>query len=187
MIRRPPRSTHCISSAASDVYKRQLFPKMMDILKQNKGKYFDEKSEEMKILNRMEHLLANYSGEVFADSKQALIYNTWYGEIADSLFTNSFKDDYERDSVIGSFFADHFYGNMIFKWAAGNDTSAPFCENAYNQQRSRKCVFNVVNGLVRAYRSIVRTLGRDEVIFVRGCRGTGSGDISTGCTSGTGP
>ena len=26
MIRRPPRSTHCISSAASDVYKRQLVP-----------------------------------------------------------------------------------------------------------------------------------------------------------------
>ena len=25
MIRRPPRSTHCISSAASDVYKRQQF------------------------------------------------------------------------------------------------------------------------------------------------------------------
>eukprot|EP00975_Prorocentrum_lima_P011002 2338618-Prorocentrum_lima.AAC.1 len=24
MIRRPPRPTHCISSAASDVYKRQL-------------------------------------------------------------------------------------------------------------------------------------------------------------------
>eukprot|EP00826_Nyctotherus_ovalis_P050177 TRINITY_DN6128_c0_g4_i1.p1 TRINITY_DN6128_c0_g4~~TRINITY_DN6128_c0_g4_i1.p1 ORF type:complete len:130 (-),score=29.82 TRINITY_DN6128_c0_g4_i1:156-524(-) len=26
MIRRPPRSTHCISSAASDVYKRQAIP-----------------------------------------------------------------------------------------------------------------------------------------------------------------
>eukprot|EP00825_Cyclidium_porcatum_P046619 TRINITY_DN7383_c0_g1_i1.p1 TRINITY_DN7383_c0_g1~~TRINITY_DN7383_c0_g1_i1.p1 ORF type:complete len:100 (-),score=24.67 TRINITY_DN7383_c0_g1_i1:15-314(-) len=25
MIRRPPRSTHCISSAASDVYKRQIY------------------------------------------------------------------------------------------------------------------------------------------------------------------
>ena len=25
MIRRPPRSTHCISSAASDVYKRQNY------------------------------------------------------------------------------------------------------------------------------------------------------------------
>ena len=24
MIRRPPKSTHCISSAASDVYKRQV-------------------------------------------------------------------------------------------------------------------------------------------------------------------
>eukprot|EP00826_Nyctotherus_ovalis_P055753 TRINITY_DN7436_c0_g1_i2.p1 TRINITY_DN7436_c0_g1~~TRINITY_DN7436_c0_g1_i2.p1 ORF type:complete len:258 (-),score=71.14 TRINITY_DN7436_c0_g1_i2:92-838(-) len=28
MIRRPPRSTHCISSAASDVYKRQLLRKI---------------------------------------------------------------------------------------------------------------------------------------------------------------
>eukprot|EP00825_Cyclidium_porcatum_P048877 TRINITY_DN8323_c0_g1_i2.p2 TRINITY_DN8323_c0_g1~~TRINITY_DN8323_c0_g1_i2.p2 ORF type:complete len:123 (-),score=35.20 TRINITY_DN8323_c0_g1_i2:3-371(-) len=27
MIRRPPRSTHCISSAASDVYKRQVYGK----------------------------------------------------------------------------------------------------------------------------------------------------------------
>jgi len=27
MIRRPPRSTHCISSAASDVYKRQPYPR----------------------------------------------------------------------------------------------------------------------------------------------------------------
>eukprot|EP00826_Nyctotherus_ovalis_P002744 TRINITY_DN10551_c0_g3_i5.p1 TRINITY_DN10551_c0_g3~~TRINITY_DN10551_c0_g3_i5.p1 ORF type:complete len:112 (-),score=26.15 TRINITY_DN10551_c0_g3_i5:135-440(-) len=27
MIRRPPRSTHCISSAASDVYKRQILGK----------------------------------------------------------------------------------------------------------------------------------------------------------------
>ena len=32
MIRRPPRSTHCISSAASDVYKRQLMNSLMDIL-----------------------------------------------------------------------------------------------------------------------------------------------------------
>eukprot|EP00826_Nyctotherus_ovalis_P035356 TRINITY_DN3034_c0_g4_i3.p1 TRINITY_DN3034_c0_g4~~TRINITY_DN3034_c0_g4_i3.p1 ORF type:complete len:223 (-),score=70.16 TRINITY_DN3034_c0_g4_i3:82-726(-) len=31
MIRRPPRSTHCISSAASDVYKRQLQSKRRDI------------------------------------------------------------------------------------------------------------------------------------------------------------
>jgi len=29
MIRRPPRSTHCISSAASDVYKRQAFARAL--------------------------------------------------------------------------------------------------------------------------------------------------------------
>jgi len=43
MIRRPPRSTHCISSAASDVYKRQLlnwlpvtaaFPEDADVVTQ---------------------------------------------------------------------------------------------------------------------------------------------------------
>eukprot|EP00825_Cyclidium_porcatum_P033992 TRINITY_DN35885_c0_g1_i2.p1 TRINITY_DN35885_c0_g1~~TRINITY_DN35885_c0_g1_i2.p1 ORF type:complete len:171 (+),score=32.89 TRINITY_DN35885_c0_g1_i2:89-601(+) len=35
MIRRPPRSTHCISSAASDVYKRQINAEYMggDVIK----------------------------------------------------------------------------------------------------------------------------------------------------------
>eukprot|EP00826_Nyctotherus_ovalis_P027261 TRINITY_DN2128_c0_g2_i5.p1 TRINITY_DN2128_c0_g2~~TRINITY_DN2128_c0_g2_i5.p1 ORF type:complete len:106 (+),score=5.85 TRINITY_DN2128_c0_g2_i5:25-318(+) len=32
MIRRPPRSTHCISSAASDVYKRQLLLRSLPVL-----------------------------------------------------------------------------------------------------------------------------------------------------------
>ena len=32
MIRRPPRSTHCISSAASDVYKRQRYVTEDDVL-----------------------------------------------------------------------------------------------------------------------------------------------------------
>ena len=31
MPRRPPRSTHCISSAASDVYKRQLHDCVNDL------------------------------------------------------------------------------------------------------------------------------------------------------------
>eukprot|EP00826_Nyctotherus_ovalis_P064998 TRINITY_DN9543_c0_g1_i12.p1 TRINITY_DN9543_c0_g1~~TRINITY_DN9543_c0_g1_i12.p1 ORF type:complete len:112 (-),score=16.40 TRINITY_DN9543_c0_g1_i12:151-465(-) len=33
MIRRPPRSTHCISSAASDVYKRQINSSVPKIVK----------------------------------------------------------------------------------------------------------------------------------------------------------
>eukprot|EP00826_Nyctotherus_ovalis_P054952 TRINITY_DN7256_c0_g1_i1.p1 TRINITY_DN7256_c0_g1~~TRINITY_DN7256_c0_g1_i1.p1 ORF type:complete len:175 (-),score=14.18 TRINITY_DN7256_c0_g1_i1:443-946(-) len=32
MIRRPPRSTHCISSAASDVYKRQVLADIVNCL-----------------------------------------------------------------------------------------------------------------------------------------------------------
>ena len=37
MIRRPPRSTHCISSAASDVYKRQV---VGDVLKLQRNMVF---------------------------------------------------------------------------------------------------------------------------------------------------
>ena len=38
IIRRPPRSTHCISSAASDVYKRQLYFGGVDAKYFNVGK-----------------------------------------------------------------------------------------------------------------------------------------------------
>eukprot|EP00825_Cyclidium_porcatum_P028949 TRINITY_DN31059_c0_g1_i2.p2 TRINITY_DN31059_c0_g1~~TRINITY_DN31059_c0_g1_i2.p2 ORF type:complete len:111 (-),score=21.94 TRINITY_DN31059_c0_g1_i2:4-336(-) len=42
MMRRPPRSTHCISSAASDVYKRQV----EDILEELVGDIMDEFDKE---------------------------------------------------------------------------------------------------------------------------------------------
>ena len=38
MIRRPPRSTHCISSAASDVYKRQVISSSLAILFGNEAR-----------------------------------------------------------------------------------------------------------------------------------------------------
>ena len=39
MIRRQPRSTHCISSAASDVYKRQHYDAMVETLDKIKKKH----------------------------------------------------------------------------------------------------------------------------------------------------
>eukprot|EP00826_Nyctotherus_ovalis_P004481 TRINITY_DN10978_c0_g1_i12.p1 TRINITY_DN10978_c0_g1~~TRINITY_DN10978_c0_g1_i12.p1 ORF type:complete len:154 (+),score=59.84 TRINITY_DN10978_c0_g1_i12:25-462(+) len=50
MIRRPPRSTHCISSAASDVYKRQVH-----------GSSFAHSSKELA------HLYEIGGGRAFAD------------------------------------------------------------------------------------------------------------------------
>eukprot|EP00825_Cyclidium_porcatum_P045346 TRINITY_DN6879_c0_g1_i1.p3 TRINITY_DN6879_c0_g1~~TRINITY_DN6879_c0_g1_i1.p3 ORF type:complete len:118 (-),score=29.02 TRINITY_DN6879_c0_g1_i1:457-810(-) len=42
MIRRPPRSTHCISSAASDVYKRQYQRRVHGTVKpREKKEYID--------------------------------------------------------------------------------------------------------------------------------------------------
>eukprot|EP00826_Nyctotherus_ovalis_P022932 TRINITY_DN17680_c0_g1_i2.p1 TRINITY_DN17680_c0_g1~~TRINITY_DN17680_c0_g1_i2.p1 ORF type:complete len:234 (-),score=32.16 TRINITY_DN17680_c0_g1_i2:148-828(-) len=45
MIRRPPRSTHCISSAASDVYKRQLL--FNDFNEEQKDSLFKRVKREM--------------------------------------------------------------------------------------------------------------------------------------------
>eukprot|EP00825_Cyclidium_porcatum_P023414 TRINITY_DN2576_c0_g3_i4.p2 TRINITY_DN2576_c0_g3~~TRINITY_DN2576_c0_g3_i4.p2 ORF type:complete len:107 (-),score=27.10 TRINITY_DN2576_c0_g3_i4:119-439(-) len=46
MIRRPPRSTHCISSAASDVYKRQVYDNLSNVVLSakilNEAEYINE-------------------------------------------------------------------------------------------------------------------------------------------------
>lgn len=146
-----------------DEYAMILFPKMMDIVKKNKAKYYSSTSKEMKILARMEDMMRGYKGDTFIDSKEALIYNTWFSLLVDSLFTTYFRDEFERQSVISFFFVDHFFGNVIARWAAGNDTNAPFCENARNGAATHKCLFNVVEALVRTYEKIVENLGKNEV------------------------
>eukprot|EP00826_Nyctotherus_ovalis_P056979 TRINITY_DN7781_c0_g1_i14.p2 TRINITY_DN7781_c0_g1~~TRINITY_DN7781_c0_g1_i14.p2 ORF type:complete len:102 (+),score=27.36 TRINITY_DN7781_c0_g1_i14:24-308(+) len=49
MIRRPPRSTHCISSAASDVYKRQVHG-VGDYINVSSGKLFCNSPDQVKFL-----------------------------------------------------------------------------------------------------------------------------------------
>eukprot|EP00826_Nyctotherus_ovalis_P012029 TRINITY_DN1313_c0_g1_i9.p1 TRINITY_DN1313_c0_g1~~TRINITY_DN1313_c0_g1_i9.p1 ORF type:complete len:129 (+),score=52.05 TRINITY_DN1313_c0_g1_i9:25-387(+) len=64
MIRRPPRSTHCISSAASDVYKRQVqgegngkTPRKMVVLVPKVEK---DVAVEWKPMRREEHLVQQF-------------------------------------------------------------------------------------------------------------------------------
>eukprot|EP00826_Nyctotherus_ovalis_P052510 TRINITY_DN6666_c0_g3_i2.p1 TRINITY_DN6666_c0_g3~~TRINITY_DN6666_c0_g3_i2.p1 ORF type:complete len:105 (-),score=47.64 TRINITY_DN6666_c0_g3_i2:592-885(-) len=60
MIRRPPRSTHCISSAASDVYKRQIIGKIV-ILEQKLFYKEVQKDEEMSKEERIKWINGNYN------------------------------------------------------------------------------------------------------------------------------
>ena len=85
-----------IQNDVYDEFAMVLFPKMMDILKKNKAKYFKEGSKEMKILDEMADILNGYNGDVSKDSKSALIYNYWFANIVDSMFTTYFKDEFER-------------------------------------------------------------------------------------------
>ena len=57
MIRRPPRSTHCISSAASDVYKRQ---EQTTELHQNLGEILKEFQEDVIIISRSDSSLRGH-------------------------------------------------------------------------------------------------------------------------------
>ena len=152
-----------IQNDVYDEYAKVLLPKLLHIVKKNKRNYYEEMSKEMKILKRMEKILETYNYETSIESKAALIHNTWFAEIIDSLFVTYFKDEFERSAVNTYFFINHFFGNAITRWAANNDTDAPFCENPESKSKANKCIFNVINGLVKSYENIIGTLGTDEV------------------------
>eukprot|EP00826_Nyctotherus_ovalis_P052617 TRINITY_DN6704_c0_g1_i2.p1 TRINITY_DN6704_c0_g1~~TRINITY_DN6704_c0_g1_i2.p1 ORF type:complete len:138 (+),score=25.92 TRINITY_DN6704_c0_g1_i2:31-444(+) len=66
MIRRPPRSTHCISSAASDVYKRQEKDRV-DVKTTNNS---IEEAKESRNINRYFHKTSEELGDEFKTRKE---------------------------------------------------------------------------------------------------------------------
>mgnify|MGYP003683396207 CR=1 FL=1 len=84
MIRRPPRSTHCISSAASDVYKRQhkyladlksatLSFNGNPLISEAPGSFYNELNRYMKF-NSSTSLIRNSDGSI-NDSSLNPVYN----------------------------------------------------------------------------------------------------------------
>ena len=64
MIRRPPRSTHCISSAASDVYKRQIL-----FLSKTGAEYWDTDSKQA-IAQKLVRRISDYFSDVHVSGVQ---------------------------------------------------------------------------------------------------------------------
>eukprot|EP00831_Metopus_contortus_P009267 TRINITY_DN13574_c0_g1_i3.p2 TRINITY_DN13574_c0_g1~~TRINITY_DN13574_c0_g1_i3.p2 ORF type:complete len:104 (-),score=28.73 TRINITY_DN13574_c0_g1_i3:116-427(-) len=81
MIRRPPRSTQGVSSAASDVYKRQapysssLFCSCDNLLGEFFGRFFDMSSGELTGFSLGESLGISF-GESFGISLGCLLYTS---------------------------------------------------------------------------------------------------------------
>ena len=80
MIRRPPRSTHCISSAASDVYKRQI-----------KANSFLTFSEDKAVVPNVKSSLAFNS---FFSQKNATDFNLNYSH------QETTYDDFEQEILL---------------------------------------------------------------------------------------
>eukprot|EP00826_Nyctotherus_ovalis_P005910 TRINITY_DN1134_c0_g1_i14.p2 TRINITY_DN1134_c0_g1~~TRINITY_DN1134_c0_g1_i14.p2 ORF type:complete len:186 (-),score=33.75 TRINITY_DN1134_c0_g1_i14:1502-2038(-) len=69
MIRRPPRSTHCISSAASDVYKRQI-KEMLNKCKNTKGKIIMKSSRPLNTLINSMRVMSPCQGQPIKNPKK---------------------------------------------------------------------------------------------------------------------
>ena len=114
MIRRPPRSTHCISSAASDVYKRQS-PMFLDsredfkkyLTKTKKpfmAKYYKEKRERLNILLNKDGTPEGGKWSFDEDNRKKLPKDTLIPEfptIKETIHTKKLKP------IIEKLFKDH--------------------------------------------------------------------------------
>jgi len=107
MIRRPPRSTHCISSAASDVYKRQVHASVAegsgtDLEKGDRKFFYDSrKTHSLKgeaviadiSFDEAKNVLDNLGGKLFLDKSEFERYvSSLPGGDKSRLRVLSFKD-----------------------------------------------------------------------------------------------
>jgi hypothetical protein len=142
-----------------------LSPLMIEVAQKMKTKFYKKDSEEMKIIDRLISILKGWDGDTSADSKPALVHNMWLEQILNTLLHKYFDSEYERFSVVNSFFSDIFAGNMLKKWAKMDDLANDFCWTPQNINTTVPCGFNVVYALLKTYEEIVAQLGENEVLF----------------------
>eukprot|EP00826_Nyctotherus_ovalis_P060684 TRINITY_DN8543_c0_g2_i2.p1 TRINITY_DN8543_c0_g2~~TRINITY_DN8543_c0_g2_i2.p1 ORF type:complete len:193 (+),score=58.30 TRINITY_DN8543_c0_g2_i2:25-579(+) len=108
MIRRPPRSTHCISSAASDVYKRQVLGIRKNLVNErsiktisDKGLYEDNTNKELeeryKALQKKYEVVCNRvkdMGEKVMNLKDE--FENLKGELIESLIRITVRSCYKE-------------------------------------------------------------------------------------------
>eukprot|EP00825_Cyclidium_porcatum_P030199 TRINITY_DN32056_c0_g1_i2.p1 TRINITY_DN32056_c0_g1~~TRINITY_DN32056_c0_g1_i2.p1 ORF type:complete len:289 (-),score=52.26 TRINITY_DN32056_c0_g1_i2:74-940(-) len=144
MIRRPPRSTHCISSAASDVYKRQDINKMNrynNILpyKHTSVKLSVENTEVDENLKRIQmYINANWINTPFKQSKK---YIATQGPLQSS-FNNFWKMIWQEsvDTII-----------MLCKLKENNQVQ---CDQYWPKSKDQKEVYDQV---------IIETIADEEI------------------------
>ena len=119
MIRRPPRSTHCISSAASDVYKRQV--KKSDI-----GKEIDYLGAKIKVIDiydnkvvfecltpnrRSVHFYGYTNFDASGDNQYLAYSRSEFKELAKNGETYRNVDRYQRQFVVNKKLYEFFRKN----------------------------------------------------------------------------
>ena len=115
MIRRPPRSTHCISSAASDVYKRQEYKERYEALGIEYFYTLIDDAVARVIRSNGGYIWAckNYDGDVMSD-----MVSTAYGSLAMMTSVLVSPDGiYEYEAAHGTV-QRHYY-----KYLKGEETS----------------------------------------------------------------
>eukprot|EP00825_Cyclidium_porcatum_P052441 TRINITY_DN993_c0_g1_i5.p1 TRINITY_DN993_c0_g1~~TRINITY_DN993_c0_g1_i5.p1 ORF type:complete len:158 (-),score=48.87 TRINITY_DN993_c0_g1_i5:104-577(-) len=134
MIRRPPRSTHCISSAASDVYKRQgINAEYMGDQLPNLS-FMLRTLEELSIMNTAAQTISNpFVVQQLPEIQQIITKNKNWKEIADYQKANYFNLNPEQQFQEMKKFAE-LYGESVIEGLVDG-----FKCKQCNKEASKRC------------------------------------------------
>jgi len=144
-----------IQSDSADLFAESILEKLLEIVEKHKGSYYNSESEEDKIMGKVLGMMPSWTSEMKNDSKYALIYSMWYKELSEMMLHKQFVDKNDQRFVAENFFSDYFLGSLVNNWANNKELDSEYCENNLNKNKQNKCIYNVIESLVKAYNKIV--------------------------------
>ncbi len=145
-----------------DVYGERLAPLMLKVVDKYEAELLEKDPARREIVKRMTQGLRGWNGETAMDSKSALIFSVWREQLGALMLKAYFTNEYERNSVMTSFFIDHFVGKQVKAWSEGKNIMSNFCAESFSSVKSLSCAHVVVQALLNAHALLVGELGSNE-------------------------
>ena len=144
-----------LQSDTGDEFADIIASKLIPIVEKYKTDYYDQLSKEFSIIEEMLRILPSWTNKMQSDSKYALIYSMWHREVVDFFFHHEFPKESQRKYILENPFSDYFLGSLVNSWAEGKELDNDYCKHEFNKYESKKCVYNIVKGLIKGYNKII--------------------------------
>jgi acyl-homoserine lactone acylase PvdQ len=144
-----------IQSDSADLFAESILGKLLEIVEKYKMHYYNSESEEAKAMSKVLRMMPSWTSEMKSDSKYALIYSMWYKELSGMMLHKQFVDESDQRFVAENFFSDYFLGSLINNWSNNKELDSEYCENNLNKNKQNKCIYNVIESLIKAYNKVI--------------------------------